>query len=178
MYISEILSKAPVEFISPLQAKVYETLDLLGIGFDRVDTDEIITMDDCQAVNETLDMKMVKTLFLCNNQKTQFYLFITVGDKPFNAKDFSHATGLPRVSFVKADLMQEKLGVKVGAATIFSLLLEHNVDVHLVLDAAVTAQQCYGCSDGATTSYMKLETRQLLDVFLPHIRHPYSVATL
>lgn len=52
-------------------------------------------MEDCTAVNERLDMKMVKTLFLCNRQQTEFYLFITCADKPFRSKDFSTALVLP-----------------------------------------------------------------------------------
>ena len=55
----------------------------LHIPFERVDTDEAITMEDCTAIEEKLDMKMVKTLLLCNRRQTMFYLFITCGNKPF-----------------------------------------------------------------------------------------------
>ena len=97
-YISEIRNVAPTTFKTELQKTVYETLEKLNIPFERVDTDEAITMDDCVAINEKLDMKMVKTLFLCNRQQTDFYLFVTRGDKPFRSKDFSHALGIARVS--------------------------------------------------------------------------------
>lgn len=50
-------------------------------------------------------MRMVKTLFLCNHQRTQFYLFITVGNKPFRSKDFDNALGVARVSFALKDDM-------------------------------------------------------------------------
>ena len=46
--------------------KVYEVLDELKIPFKRVDTDEVITMEDCIDINKKLDMEMVDTLFLCN----------------------------------------------------------------------------------------------------------------
>ncbi len=81
--VSTIQNTAPIQFINPLQQKVYETLADLQIPYERVDTDEVITMNDCIAVNERLNMKMVKTLFLCNRQQTDFYLFITCRDKPF-----------------------------------------------------------------------------------------------
>lgn len=92
--VSEIQNKAPMQFKTELQEKVYQTLAQLQIPYERVDTDEVITMEDCIAVNERLDMKMVKTLFLCNRQQTEFYLFITCGDKPFRSKDFSNALGV------------------------------------------------------------------------------------
>ena len=78
-YVSEIQTEAPCHFQTPLQEKVYEALEKLQIPFQRVDTEEAITMEDCVAIDEKLDMNMVKTLFLCNRQQTDFYLFITIG---------------------------------------------------------------------------------------------------
>ena len=76
-YISEIQYTAPAEYKTELQEVIYTTLQKLRIRFERVDTDEVISMEDCIPINRKLDMKMVKTLFLCNRQKTDFYLFIT-----------------------------------------------------------------------------------------------------
>lgn len=41
--------------------------------FISVNTDEAITMEDCIQIKRKLDMKMVKTLFLCDRQQTKFY---------------------------------------------------------------------------------------------------------
>ena len=111
-FVSEIDTKAPEQFHTGLQEKVYQTLQELQIPFARVDTDEAITMEDCVQINAKLDMKMVKTLFLCNRQQTAFYLFITSGDKPFRAKDFSAALDIARVSFAPAELMEQSWGRK------------------------------------------------------------------
>ena len=62
--ISDILTTPPIEFKTPLQKETYKALDTLNIPFERVDTDEAITMEDCILINEKLNMKMVKTLFL------------------------------------------------------------------------------------------------------------------
>lgn len=69
-YVSEIQTEAPHEFQTQLQELVYGTLEKLQIPFERVDTDEAITMEDCVAIDEKLNMNMVKTLFLCNRQQT------------------------------------------------------------------------------------------------------------
>ena len=95
--VSEIQTVAPSQFQTDLQKSVYQVLDVLQIPYERVDTDEVITMEDCVAVNKKLNMNMVKTLFLCNRQQTEFYLFVTVGDKPFRSKDFSNALDVARV---------------------------------------------------------------------------------
>ena len=169
--VSEIQNKAPMQFKTNLQEKVYRTLAQLQIPYERVDTDEAITMEDCIAVNERLDMKMVKTLFLCNRQQTEFYLFITSGDKPFRSKDFSNALGVSRVSFAPAELMETMLGTKIGAATVFSSLLDTEGKVKIVFDKKVLSEEYYGCSDGTTTGYMKIRTEDISGKFLKFTRH-------
>ena len=78
-YVSESKTTAPEQYLNPLQRQVYAVLKELDIPFERVDTDEAITMEDCVQIDEKLQMKMVKTLFLCNRQQNAFYLFITAG---------------------------------------------------------------------------------------------------
>ncbi len=173
--VSEIQNKAPMQFKTELQEKVYRTLVELQIPYERVDTDEVITMEDCIAVNERLDMKMVKTLFLCNRQQTEFYLFITCGDKPFHSKDFSGALGVSRVSFAPAELMETMLGTKIGAATVFSSLLDCENKVKVVFDKDVLSEEYYGCSDGTTTGYMKIRTEDIYRKFLKFTKHTPAV---
>lgn len=176
MHVGKIQTIAPEERKTPLQEMTYKTLEELGIPFERVDTDEMITMEDCAAVNDKLDMKMVKTLFLCDRKQTRFYLFITVGDKPFRSKEFSGALGVARLSFAPVELMERMLGTKIGAATVFSALLDTAKDVQIVFDEEVISERWYGCSDGTTTGYMKIETACILDDFLPHVgRKPIIV---
>ena len=154
---------------------VYETLEKLQIPFERVDTDEAITMEDCAAIDDKLDMDMVKTLFLCNRQQTEYYMFITVGSKPFRSKDFSTALGISRVSFAPAEQMEAMLGTTIGAATVFSSLWDNENKVQVVFDQDVLAEEGYGCSDGTTTGYMKVRTEDIYRKFLPFARHPAAV---
>lgn len=174
-YVSEIQTSAPAQFQTPLQQRVYEALEELQIPFQRVDTQEAVTMEDCTAIDDKLQMKMVKTLFLCNRQQTEYYLFITAGDKPFRSKDFSRALGISRVSFAPAEKMESMLGTKIGAATVFSSLLESARDVKIVLDQDVLAEEWYGCSDGTTTGYMKVRTEDITGKFLPSTGHEPAV---
>jgi len=170
-YVSNPYKNAPEQFRNPLQQKTYEALDYLQLPYERVDTDEAITMEDCIQINERLHMKMVKTLFLCNRQHTAFYLFITAGDKHFRSKDFSTALGVARVSFAPSELMEEMLGTKIGAATVFSTLLETARNVQIVFDKDVLSEEWYGCSDGTTTGYMKLKTDHIIHQFLSYTKH-------
>ncbi len=174
-YVSDIQTTAPAEFKTELQKKVYRTLDSLEIPYERVNTDEAITMDDCILIDEKLHMKMVKTLFLCNRQQTLFYLFITLGDKPFRSKDFSAALGISRVSFAPAEMMDKMLGTKIGAATVFSALLSSAEDVQIVFDCDVLDSEFYGCSDGTTTGYMKIKMDDIINKVLRFAKRSHSV---
>jgi len=178
IYVSEIRTTAPQAFKTDLQKKVYSALSALQIPFERVDTDEVITMDDCITINEKLNMKMVKTLFLCNKQQTDFYLFITVGNKPFRSKNFSDALNVARMSFAPSELMETMLGTKIGAATIFSALLPTASRVKIVIDKEVAEEEFYGCSDGTTTGYMKIRTADIIHKFLAFAKHDYSVVNV
>ncbi len=173
--ISKIYTTAPERFRTPLQEKTYEALALLRIPFQRVETDEIVTMEDCVEVNWALQMKMVKTLFLCDRGQTEFYLFITCGDKLFKAKEFAAALGVSRVSFAPPERMEAMLGTKVGAATVFSVLLDADRRVRVVFDKGVVDEAWYGCGDGTTTGYMKIETARIVGDFLDYAKHAPTV---
>ncbi len=177
-YISDISTTAPAEFKTPLQQDTYKALKSLNIPFERVDTDEAITMEDCVLINEKLDMKMVKTLFLCNRKKTLFFLFITTGDKSFNSSAFSNAMGCSRVSFAPEELFFEMLGTKIGAATVFSAMKDLDGDIHVAIDKDVANEEYYGCSDGTTTCYLKIKTDDIINKFLPFAKHRAHIIEL
>ena len=170
-YISEIKNTPPPEFKTPLQELVYTTLQKFNIPFERVDCDEAITMEDCILIDKALSMQTVKTLFLCNRQQTQFYLFVTQAGKPFITKDFSSAMEIPRVSFASKELLLEMMGTAVGATTIFSVLMDKENKVQVVIDQDVLSEEWYGCSDSTTTSYMKIRKDWIINDFLEYTKH-------
>ncbi|MDB0439648.1 hypothetical protein C4R89_08890 [Clostridioides difficile] len=174
-YISDIFATAPKTFSTKLQEEVYKILDYLKIPFERVDTDTAISMEDCVLINKKLDMNMVKTLFLCNKKKTLFYLFITTGDKKFDTKKFSKELNVSRVSFASEELFESMLGTKIGAATIFSTIIDCNRTIQIIFDKEVLENDCYGCSDGTNTGYMKIKTEYILNILLPYTKHKYKV---
>ena len=174
-YVSEVKTEAPKVFESELQQKIYEIFADLDIHFERVDNDPAITMEDCVLINERLDMKTVKTLFLCNRQQTNFYLFVTLDGKPFVTKDFSSALGISRVSFATEELLFSMLGTKIGATTVLSSIIDTENKVRIIFDKEVLKNEWYGCTDSTTTSYMKLKTADVLEKYIPFTKHEITV---
>ena len=165
-YVSEPLTTPPPTFETPLQAIVYKTFASECIPFERVDTDPGITMEDCAHISARIGVQIVKTIFLCNRQQTEFYLYVTSHDKPFVTRDFCGALGIPRVSFASAEKLWELTGVHVGATTILSGVWPACADVHLVMDTAIAAAEWFACTDGTPTCFVKFRTRDLLENYL------------
>ena len=59
------------------------------------------------AISDALGIRICKNLFLCNRQKTDFYLLTMPEDKPFHTKDLSAQIGSSRLSFAPPELMEE-----------------------------------------------------------------------
>lgn len=166
--VSDIITTPPEEFITPLQRRVYEAFASLEIPFSRVDTDPGLTMEDCRHIDAKIGVRIVKTVFLCNRRQTEFWLYVTMGDKPFVTREFCAALGgIPRVSFAPADKLRELTGVEVGATTILSAVLPECAMVHLVMDKAVSEAEWFACTDGTATCFVKFRTADLLGKYIP-----------
>ena len=164
--VSDIINTPPAAFSTELQRQVYAAFAQRGIPFGRVDTDPGLTMEDCQHIDAKIGVRIVKTIFVCNRQQTEFYLYVTTDDKPFVTRDFCGALGIPRVSFASAEKLWELTGVEVGATTILSAILPQAAGVHLVMDRGVAESEWFACTDGTATCFVKLRTRDLLDKYL------------
>ena len=170
--VSDIITTPPAAFESVLQEKVYRTFEELGIAFQRVDTDPGLTMEDCQHIDAKIGVHIVKTLFLCNRQQTDFYLYVTTDDKPFVTRDFCAAMGgIPRVSFASPEWLEKLTGVHVGATTILSAILPQSQPVRLIMDQDVADAPRFACTDGTPTCFVKIRTADLLEKYLPASGH-------
>lgn len=160
------------------EIKVYDLLDNLGIEYERVDHEEANTMEACEAVDQALDVAMCKNLFLCNRQETQFYLLMMPGDKPFKTKDISKQIGSARLSFGKAEFMEEYLDINPGAVSVMGLMNDTEKRVQLLIDKPVLESEFVGCHPCVNTSSMKLKMKDVLEKFLPAVGHEPIIVDL
>jgi Ala-tRNA(Pro) deacylase len=93
VYVSEMSTTPPKEFGSELEEKTYEILTKLEMPFYQVATGEALTMEDCIDIDKRLGVEVVKTIFLCNQKKTKFYLYITPANFKFVTKEFGKKIG-------------------------------------------------------------------------------------
>ena len=160
------------------EVRTYDLLDSLGIEYYQTDHAAARTMEDCLEADRVMGVEMCKNLFLCNRQKTDFYLLLIPGDKPFKTKDLSRQIGSARLSFADAEHMEEYLGISPGAVSVMELMNDRNRRVRLLMDSEVYEREWVGCHPCVNTSSLKLRTRDLLRVFLPAVGHEPIVVDL
>lgn len=153
------------------EIRVYDLLDELGIEFERTDHEEANTMEACLEIDSILGTVICKNLFLCNRQKTDFYLLMMPGNKPFKTKDITKQIGCSRLSFAGAEDMEKYLNIKPGAVSIMGLMNDTECKVQLLIDKPVIESETLGCHPCVSTSSLKMKTKDVLEKFLPAVNH-------
>ena len=160
------------------EIRVYDMLDSLHIPYGRVDHPPAETMAVCADIDKALAAVICKNLFLCNRQKTQYYLLMISGDKVFHTKELSSQIGTARLSFGTPDAMSELLDITPGSVSIMGLMNDHACRVRLLVDSDVLNGEYLGCHPCINTSSLRLRTRDVFEVFLPAVGHDYTVVHL
>ena len=116
----QLFNGRPADLSGRLQKeiRVYDILDELGIEYQRVDHSPARTMEDCERIEKVLGVEICKNLFLRNRQKTEFYLLMMPGAKPFKTKDITKQLGCARLSFAEPEFMQEFLDITPGSVSV------------------------------------------------------------
>lgn len=162
-----------------VELAVYDLLDALNIVYDRVDHEAAFTMEACEAIDRVLMPALIcKNLFLCNAQKTKFYLLMIPGDKKFKTKDISHQINSSRLSFAPEEFMEKYLGVASGSVSVMGLMNDYDNQVTLLIDEDVLRADYFGCHPCMNTSSIRLKMDDLLHAFLPAVHHDYMVVRL
>ncbi len=165
----------PTDYESRLlkEQRVYDALEELNIPFTRVDHEAIYTIEGCNEVDELLGITICKNLFLCNSQKTKFYLLLMPGEKRFVTKEFCKQISSPRLSFAPAEYMEEYLDITPGSVSVLGLMNDKEKQVQLVIDRDVLKEAYLGCHPCINTTSMRLAMKDLLEKFLPYTEHEY-----
>ncbi len=153
------------------ELRTYDLLEELNIPFIRLDHDETGTIEDCHEVDELLQISICKNLFLCNAQKTKFYLLMLPGNKTFKTKDLSTQINSARLSFAPAEFMEKYLDITPGSVSILGLMNDKDLQVQLIVDQDVFKEEYIGCHPCINTSSLKIKTTDILEKFLPYIQH-------
>ena len=160
------------------ERRTYDFLDALGISYSRIDHAPADTMEICREIDVALEALICKNLFLCNRQGTAFYLLMMPGDKPFRTKELSAQIQSARLSFATPNKMEEYLDLHPGAVSVMGLMNDRENCVQLLIDEDVLAEEWFGCHPCVNTSSLRLRVKDLVEAFLPAVKHDFRVVHL
>lgn len=160
------------------EIRVYDMLDSLGIEYCRIDHTPAGKMEACREVDERLGVVICKNLFLCNRQKTRFYLLMMPADKPYRTRIFSKLAGSSRLSFGTPEDMERLLDLTPGSVSILGLMNDKDCTVKLYIDQDVLDGEYIGCHPCINTSSLRMKTADILEKFLPAVHHEYTAVTM
>lgn len=162
----------------PREIRTYDFLDRLGIRYQRTDHERADNMEACNVIDAVLGVTICKNLFLCNRQKTVFYLLMMPGDKKFKTKELSRQIDSARLSFADPEDMLKYLDIEPGAVSIMGLMNDPGRAVQLLVDEDVLKGEFIGCHPCVCTASLKLRTEDILQKFLPATGHTLRTVRL
>lgn len=160
------------------EIQVYDLLDSLEVPFVRVDHEPVMTIEACKEIDETLEITINKNLFLCNRQKTAFYLLLLPGGKALKTKELSAQIPTSRLSFGSGEDMERLLNVTPGSATVMGLLFDPEQKVQLLIDEELLGEEYMGCHPCINTSSIRFKTQDFLDKIVGALGHKYILVNL
>jgi Ala-tRNA(Pro) deacylase len=123
--------------VSDTAAKVYTFLDELGIPYRRAEHAPVHTIEDCAAVDRSLNSLTAKNYFLATKHRDHFYLCLVRPNARFKSVDVSRQIGSTRLSFAEEEHLLRLLRVHPGAVSPMGLIFDENREVQLLVDAGL-----------------------------------------
>ena len=155
------------------EIRTYDLLDRLGVEYERIDHEPAMTMEDCKEVDQLLEAVICKNLFLCNRQKTAFYLLMIPDTKVFHTKDLSAQIGSARLSCAKTEYMEEFLDITPGSVSVMGLMNDKEHRVRLLIDEDVLDGEYIGCHPCINTSSIRFKVKDLIEKVIPAMGHDF-----
>ena len=118
------------------RAQLLERLEALGIETSTVEHPALFTVEQSRELRGQIPGAHTKNLFL-KCKKGTIWLIVALEDADINLKTVHKIIGSGRLSFGRAELLEETLGVLPGSVTPFSLINDAEQRVSVVLDAAM-----------------------------------------
>lgn len=151
-------------------------LEALGIKATTRDHPPVYTVEEARALRGDIPGGHCKNLFL-KDKKEQLWLVVCLEDAEVDLKSLPARIGAARISFGKADLLKEVLGVEPGSVTPFALINDEEAQVNVVLDRNMMECELVSYHPLVNTATTTLKPAELLR-FIESCGHTPQVVSL
>ncbi|MBL4906833.1 MAG: prolyl-tRNA synthetase associated domain-containing protein [Sneathiella sp.] len=118
---------------------LFSRLDELGIIHNTHHHNPVFTVEEAQKVSRELDGGHSKNLFL-KDKNGDLYPFVCLEDTKVDLKSLRKQIGAKNLSFGKAELLIDVLGIEPGSVTPFALINDTDLRVTVLLDARMVEE--------------------------------------
>ena len=116
------------------RADLMAFIDGLGIATKTHEHAAVFTVAESLALEHSMPGGHTKNLFL-KDKKDKLFLVVALHDAAIEMKSLHKALDCDRLSFGKAELLEQVLGIKPGSVTPFAIINDTDGQVTVVLDA-------------------------------------------
>ncbi|MEZ5851216.1 MAG: prolyl-tRNA synthetase associated domain-containing protein [Hyphomicrobiaceae bacterium] len=144
------MTKAPAK----TRAELMSRLEELGIATTTEEHAAVFTVAESAELHRQLPGGHTKNLFL-KDHKDRLFLVVAESHTPVDLKGLPKRIGSGRLSFGKAELLADVLGVTPGSVTALSLINDTSQRVSVVVDERLMQYDninCHPLENTATTS--------------------------
>lgn len=147
-----------------MENEVYRLLDKLNIEYTKVEHPPLFTCEDNEKYNIKFDAIVCKNLFIRNSNKSQYYLVALPLEKRVDLKLLQMLLGEKRLSFGNENVLEEKLGIKSGAVSIFNIINLRDKDIILVLDEDILRYEKVGFHPNINTATVIFNPKEITKI--------------
>ncbi len=148
-----------------MEKEVYKLLDKLNIEYTKVEHPPLFTCEDNEKYNIKFDAVVCKNLFIRNNNKSQYYVVSLPLEKRVDLKSLQMILGEKRLSFGNENVLEEKLGIKSGAVSIFNIINLKDKDISFILDEDILKYEKVGFHPNINTETVIFNPKELHRIF-------------
>jgi Ala-tRNA(Pro) deacylase len=135
-----IQSSVWVHALPASRQDLFARLAELGISTETVEHEAVFTVEQSSRLERELPGGHTKNLFL-KDKKDRLFLVVALSRARIDLKVLHKLLGSDRLSFGRAELLEEVLGVAAGSVTPFALINDATQRVTVILDAEMMRQQ-------------------------------------
>lgn len=148
-----------------MENEVYNLLDKLNIEYTIIEHPPLFTGEDNEKYNMKFNAVVCKNLFIRNSNKTQYYVVVLPLEKRVDLKSLQMTLGEKRLSFGDEIALEEKLGIKTGAVSVFNIINLKDDDIVFVLDENILNCEKVGFHPNVNTLTVTFDPNKLCKIF-------------
>ena len=157
--------------------KVVDRLNELGIPFQIVEHEPVLTTEQADRFIEGIEGVRTKTMFLSNKKKRNFYLVIIDDAKRLDMDVFKEIVEENRIKMASAETLNDKMMLLPGTVSPFGLLNNRDKDIQVYFDQEIVSEErmCFHPNTNEKTIFVNTED---LFTFLKAIGYEPNVIKL